>query len=183
MVVLPLQAEEGSCLGASRLPGGSWAQGRGSSCRSCCSVPMGLSCPLSPGRAKPPLLSAPLPHHLLALSPPTWLRPGLCQELWLPCLTQPGWQVLRCITCGVFPRRMPARTLPFPAQPDWICPSLDLSPACWGLAGKKVLPSPHSSHPPHLHCMTSSAHGLHHPPVVLTSLCCVSCPSHWCEGC
>ncbi|XP_064028600.1 palmitoyltransferase ZDHHC18 isoform X2 [Pogoniulus pusillus] len=39
------------------------------------------------------------------------------------------------VLCGPFhPRRMPARTLPFPAQPDWICPSLDLSPACWGLA-------------------------------------------------
>ncbi|XP_040390945.1 palmitoyltransferase ZDHHC18 isoform X1 [Cygnus olor] len=31
---------------------------------------------------------------------------------------------LRCVTSGVFPRRTPARTLPFPAQPDGMCPLL-----------------------------------------------------------
>nr|XP_054504234.1 palmitoyltransferase ZDHHC18 isoform X6 [Agelaius phoeniceus] len=33
------------------------------------------------------------------------------------------------VLCGPFyPRRMPARTLPFPAQPDGICPSSDVCP-------------------------------------------------------
>ena len=83
---------------------------------------------MSPGWAGSQLLTS----HLGILFPPTLLDPGLCQSLWSPSLSQSPPAVpadAERVISGVFPRRMPARTLPFPAQPDGICPSVDVSPA------------------------------------------------------
>lgn len=72
----------------------------------------GFFCPPSPARAASHPLARPLPGARSRAVP---------GSVWSPCLTQRRW-VVRCVISGVFPRRTPARILPFPAQPDGICP-------------------------------------------------------------